>query len=639
MKRIVLFILFVFLLLQTVPLGAEISLASLKINESVNPGPENVYLTVTGVLSNGNNQQITDGLVWRSSDTSIATISSSGWLHFTGKGGPVTISVFKGGASGSKSFNVRPWPKSLDIETQLVYSQNPYRLMVKGKFSDDQERYFGPDDELSWSTSNPWVAWVNSQGVVSYTGEEGYLSIKATSGDLSDSVNLTVTTETQSSAWRRGIKIATEIKYSPSPQKLELLAIYSDDTEEVLENSSADWSSTSPDVAKIDSEGLLTFTGKPGYTTIKVSYGGYSYEKLVTVDRFIKSMTINQSLNFTNSWVGKPLPLSVTARYNDGTEFQRNTGVSWSVDNKKAASITDEGAVTFTGTGGKVAVSASIKGLDGEDITDSIVVEVPQGEKPVPLRLFIDTNPVILDQPIIPKAYCVFSDGSVREVTEEADWMSGTPDTASVFQGKLYFSPLPGPVRVTARYQGQTDQLVGYINHFNGSPQRVSQIIIKEHGLSFSYQPIQLTGLAVMGDGNTRDVTARLRWISSNPRIAKINKGLLTMTGRTGKVRITAEGYGFRHTLEMEITPPELKARVEKLVLEGELNKSASQLKARAFYNDGTEKEVTNSAVWNTSNKNIAVVSSNGTVMFIKGLKPVEISVNYEGMGASITYD
>ena len=152
MRKLCLFFLpLVFFLLFLIPLSLNaLELVSLEINEEIIPRPEPITLTVTGTLSNGIKQQIREDLVWRTSDSSIANVSRRGTLTFTGKEGQVTIFVNKGAVSGKKTINVKAWPKSLSIESTLVYSENPYRLLVKGKFSDGTTRYYGPEDKITW---------------------------------------------------------------------------------------------------------------------------------------------------------------------------------------------------------------------------------------------------------------------------------------------------------------------------------------------------------------------------------------------------------------------------------------------------------------------------------------------------------
>ncbi|MDD2433387.1 MAG: hypothetical protein PHX01_06850 [Clostridia bacterium] len=629
------------LLLFVVPvsLGA-VELVSLEINEEIIPGKESIPLTVTGTLSNGIKQQIREGLVWKTSDTGIANVTPSGTLYFSGKEGPVTISVYKGKASGKKTVYARPWPKSLRIESTLVYSENPYRLLVKGKFSDGTERYYGPEDKIIWSSSNPWVAWVNNDGVVTFTGEEGYVSIKAISGEYSYSVNTTVAKDREITAWRKGIKIKEEeITYSSQPQQLTLLVLYTDDTEEEIEALSADWSSSNLEVVRVNPAGEVTFTGKPGLATIKVSYGGFHYETLIKVGRFLQEITLNQSLNYTTAWNNVPLPLSVTAVYNDGSQLIQSTNLTWETDNKEVASITEEGVLTFTGEPGMVKITVSGQGEESTTVKDEVIVNVSDIETAEPRRLYIDYNPLAEQGFYTPQVYCIFSSGEKREVTEQVEWTSLTPQVASVYQGTIYLSPNPGKISILASYQGLTDTLSGYSQGIFGfGGQRICQLGLKEHYVPFSFTPVKLTALALKSDGSMHEVNSQLRWHSSQPYVVQVNqKGELTFTGRIGRAMITAQGFGFRDMLLVEVFPEDLQPRVEKLVLEGELARGTNQLKAVAYFNNGTSKEVTNEAVWNSSNKNKAVVTEQGCVMFLGEFAPVTISVHYGGKGAEIT--
>ncbi|GEM_PF-1175156 len=631
-----------FLLSFSVSAANAVSLVDLQINEELLPGEDYLRLTATGVFSHGVKQQISQDLTWTSSDTAIAKVDSTGTVRFTGKGGPVTIAVHKDGVSGSKSINVKPWPKSIEIETSFVYSENPYRLLVKGRFSDGTTRYFGPEDQVVWASSNPWVAWVNSQGVVTFTGEEGYVVVKVITGTYSDSVNLTVDKQNNkdTTVWRKGIKIKEEIKYSPEQQKLTLVAVMTDDSEEAIPNSSADWSSSNPEIAKVNNEGELTFSGKAGFTTLKVSYGGYHYETLVKVGRTLIKLALNQSLNYTSVWEEIAFPLSVTATYNDGTEIIQTSGLNWSVSDPKLATITETGVITFTGEPGTATVTVSGSGNEGAVVQDAVTVEIPVMEKSRPQRLYIDVNPLkdIREQGIYsPEVMCIFSNGERRDVTEQVTWTNSSPETATIYNKKIYLAPNPGKVELRANFRGLSDTVSGYGNWLPGyKTGRVYQLRIKEHQVPFSFSPVKLAALAVGGDGSIQDMTAQVKWRSSQPLVARVNKGVLTYTGRIGKTVITAQGFGFRDFLQVEVCPEDLQPRVDKLVIEGNLWGGANQLKVTAYFNNGTVKEVTKEAVWNTGNKNVAVVTNQGNVMFPKGMAPVTIFASYGGKEAKI---
>lgn len=638
-KKLIILLTIAVLLLGSIPVAAATPyLVSLQINEEIIPGPDDVYLTVTGIYSDGTTGRIYSDLAWLSSNKEIAEVYSDGRVHFKGKGGAVTIAVYRGAAHGRKSVTVIPWVKKLEIETNLIYSENPYRLMLLGHLSDGETRYLGPEDGVQWTSTNPWVAWVNSHGMVTFSGESGYVSIKAVLDKLSVSTGTTVTVGGgEYSAYRREIKIAEKISYSPEPVKLTLVAKLSDGSEETLANSGADWSSSNTAVATIDSEGYIRFTGKPGYATVKVSYGGYHYETIVTVGNFVESISINQSLNYTNAWDGVPMQLDVTARYNDGAKYIRSASIDWSVDNKEVAEITDSGKLTFTGKAGTVTIKAVERGYDETEVVDTFTVVVPEEDKPQPYRLFINNN-LVPDKAVIElKAHCLFTDGSVRDVTEQVVWNSQTPETASIFLGKVYLSPVPGSIKVAAWYKGLTDVVEGYTNKTVADSQ-VYQLKIKEHSLTYSHIPVQLTAVAIKGDSSVKNVTEEVKWRSSRTQVAVIDKGKLKFTGRIGKTVISVEGFGFRDWISLEVRPQDLQLQVEKLAVEGELSKGASQLKAVAYFNNGSKRDVTQEAVWNTSNKNNAIVNGQGGVMFPNGFKPVTITASYLGKESTVSW-
>lgn len=643
MKKISFCLILFLLLFSAVPLMAQPYLEYLVINEEITPSDTDMYLTVTGFFSDGTRQQIRDNLIWRTSDRSIATIDREGRLSFTGKGGVVTISVFKGPASGKKTVNIKPWPESIEIVTPFAYKENPYRLLVKGRFSDEdddgekEERYFAPNEGIIWSSSNPTVCWVNNDGIVTFTGKPGYVEITANLGKLSAKVNTSYKEDSDTDTWPIGIKIKDDITYNPEPQQLSLVYIMNDDSEEEIVPMSADWSSSNEKIATVSKDGIIKFSGDPGYTKIRVKYGSYEDEQFVTVGRFLQKLSINPSLNYTSDWDGIPLPLSATGYYNDGSEFIFDSGVKWEVDNKKVAEITEDGELTFTGTGGKVTIKVSDQGFTQDNVVeDTLTVIVSDHEKPNPVRLFIDNNPLTVNQPLSPNVYCAYDDGSLRDVTEHVLWQSFTPETASVYEGKIYLAPNPGAVRIGAYFLNLRDEITGYMEKQPGYAGRIYQIRIKENNVAFTYKPIKLTGLAVKGDGSLQDVTSQLNWYSSEPLVASIKKGVLNFTGRIGKTTIAASGYGLRDELQIDVQPWDLKPRVEKLVIVGSLGKGANHLKAIAHFNDGSQQDVTKEAVWNTNNKNRALVSDEGMVMFLQGLKPVTITANYLGKEAKI---
>jgi hypothetical protein len=634
----------VWLLLTTaaaVPAWAA-SVVRLEINENFTPGPDPQLLTVTGVLSDGLRQQITTGLKWSSSNEDIARVYGDGLLSFSGKGGAVTVSVRLAdypSVTASKTFNVAPWPTYIQIETNLLYSDNPYRLLVRARMSDDTERYLGPTDNVMWSSSNPWVAWVSSEGVVTFTGEDGYVEITAVAGAYSDKRNTEVSGEAGSNtAFPRGIRISTDIQYTVDPLQLRLVSILTDNSEQELQPLAAEWTSSNPAVATVSRDGLLRFTGAPGFTTIQAKYGGYTTEKLVSVGRHAEKITIDQTLNYTPVWDGQPLPLSATVRYNDGSVYQKSADLTWAGSNNAVAGIDREGKLTFTGAPGTVTITVSTPGAAaGAVVSDSVTVTVPDTPKGTPSRLFIENNIYPAAEPVYPRVVCLYTDGTIRDVTDQAEITSRTPVTATVYEKAVYLSPNQGRVQIQASYESLTDTVSGYSENGKSSAGRTHQLLIKEHYVPYKgANPTQLTGLAIQGDGSVRDVTGQLRWQSSQPLIAGVSAGRLTYTGRIGTTKISVQGFGLRAEMELEATPEMFRSRAEALVIQGSLDQGANPLTAIATMNTGEIKDVTKEAVWNISNQNAAKITEDGTVVFPDGLKPLTVTAHYGGMKAEL---
>jgi predicted RecA/RadA family phage recombinase len=232
----------------------------------------------------------------------------------------------------------------------------------------------------------------------------------------------------------------------------------------------------------------------------------------------------------------------------------------------------------------------------------------------------------------------VFSDGTVRDVTEQAEITSDTPLTATVYEKTIYLSPTQGRIQIKAAYESLTDTATGYSGNGKSSGSQTQQILIKERYVPYKgTEPTALTGLAIQGIGTVRDVTGQLRWQSSQPLVARVTGGRVTYTGRIGKTKISAQGFGLRTEMELEATPETFQSRAEALVIQGDLNQGANQLVAIATMNTGEVKDVSKEVVWNISNQNAAKITEDGTVVFPDGLKPVTVTAYYGGMKAELS--
>ncbi|MCL1898713.1 MAG: hypothetical protein FWG16_07840, partial [Micrococcales bacterium] len=194
-------------------------------------------------------------------------------------------------------------------------------------------------------------------------------------------------------------------------------------------------------------------------------------------------------------------------------------------------------------------------------------------------------------------------------------------------KGFAVISPNQGNISITATFGNLTDTAKGYSNNGKSSAGQTYQLIIKERYVPYKGAvPTQLTGLALQGNGSIREVTGQLRWQSSQPLIATVTAGRVTYTGRIGKTKISAQGFGTRTEMELEVIPEMLQSRAEALLIQGTLDMGANKLSAIATMNDGVTRDVTAETIWNISNQNVAKVTEDGIVVFPDGLKPVTVT-------------
>jgi hypothetical protein len=153
------------------------------------------------------------------------------------------------------------------------------------------------------------------------------------------------------------IKITQPLKYSPKPVTLKVIATYSNQKTGEIKDAIS-WKSSNLNVAKVASNGVITFTGKPGEVTISATYKGKTASVTTTVGNVVKSLITSTKLAYNK----KPVTIVLTAIYADGKKQTVKSGVVWKSSNIKVAKVSSKGVVTFTGQNGNVIITATYQG-------------------------------------------------------------------------------------------------------------------------------------------------------------------------------------------------------------------------------------------------------------------------------------
>lgn len=142
---------------------------------------------------------------------------------------------------------------------------------------------------------------------------------------------------------------------------------------------------------------------------------------------------------------------------------------------------------------------------------------------------------------------------------------------------------------------------------------------------------IQVTAIGRSAEGTAQDVTRAAQWESSNTQLAAVTQtGLVTPVGK-GDVAVRATYMGVSGSISLSVAPPV----VTSLTISGAQPAGSFQLTATAKRADNSSVNVTPSAMWQSSDPHIALVSSIGYVTVVAN-GVVDVSATFEGVTATL---
>jgi uncharacterized protein YjdB len=320
---------------------------------SLTPGQ---YTPLTAVpLDSAGNQLTGQTVTWSSSNTSIATVSSSGIVTAVAVGAAV-ITATSGGISGTAHVTVAaasPAPVA-----SVTVSPASTSLTVGGTAQltatdKDAGGNVLAGRSVTWSSSNNATATVNSSGVVTAVAA-GSATITASSGGQTGTASVTV-----GQAPVASVTVTPATSSITTGQTLQLTATAYDAGGHVLTGRSVSWSSSAAAVATVSGSGLVT-AAAVGTVKITATIGGQSGSSSITVGPPAVS-AVSVSPTQASIGVGGTQQLTAKATSATGTTV---TGVTytWSSSNSSMASVSSSGLVTGVAAGSAtITVSAAGK--------------------------------------------------------------------------------------------------------------------------------------------------------------------------------------------------------------------------------------------------------------------------------------
>jgi len=444
-----------------------------------------------GHYSDGSTKDISSACSWASSDTSIATVSSTGMVTGQG-GGTAIISATQDGITGEGTIIVLiPSPKSITLT-----SPNGGETWFVGKTYDITWVADGGSNVILYCTYD-WDAWY-------YRGEPTYMLIanhlSPTDGSYTWTIpddprlfsanrakiaiglddGITAVWDYSNTCFAITVPTLTSIEVTPSSasidttqtQQFTATGIYNDGSTQDF-TSTCSWSSSNPTVATIDANGLASghvdgtvtisatkddITGTAALTVTPLPGGSavYMYICVASIDFSTSTKGKTESLHITVKAIdqdGVPVeaatvvgtletPAGSTENYSGLTGIDGTVSFTHSVKNSALLM----GAYTFT-VANIIKEGRKYDANKNTETQDSYIIQPPTL---VSIQVTPPSATIGVGQTQQFNATAHYSDGSTQDITSACSWSSSNPWVVSIDTAGLATSKATGTVTITA---------------------------------------------------------------------------------------------------------------------------------------------------------------------------------------------
>lgn len=525
-------------------IAAPVTITSIVLSPSTQSTPKGLAVpyTATAFYSNLTNANISSSVTWKTSNPTVATISSSGIATSLAVGTTtITATVIVGSAavsSNSVSLTVNaPALTSITITptAATVAKGLNTSFTAQGTYSDGTTADIS--NLVTWLSANTTISTINSTGVATGVANGSTTVTASLSGISSLTAAFTVT-----SASIVSITVSPTTFSTPkgTPVTYTAQATYTDGTISNV-SGSVTWTSSSNTVATINSSGIAASLAV-GTTTITAStiVGGNVLSSngaaLTVAAPALTAITINP----TTATVAKGLNTNFTAQgaYTDGTTSNLTSQVTWSSGNTSIATINSTGVATGLSVG-SATVKASVNSINSPTATLNVTVAT---------IVSINISSAALSTPkgtsVTYTATATYSDLTSSNVSGSVTWASSNTTVATVSPSGIASSLAVGSSTISA-----STTVGGIVVPSNSLSLTVSQAAL----VSFTISPLssniavygtkQFTSSGLYTDGTVSPVPG-LTWILYNAGGTINSTGVVTGTSGYSTLVISTNPVG-----------------------------------------------------------------------------------------------
>ena len=501
---------------------------------------------------------VTNSSAWVSSNTSVATVSSTGLV--TGvAAGSATITATYQKDQGSMSFSIgAPAIRQLTLSPQsaTVYVGASQAYTATATYANNTTAPITTG--IVWSVSPSSVATISINGVLTAVSP-GTFAVTATADGQTQAVTGTVSNVPLASM---AIAPSTASIAGGTSKQFTATGTFADGSTHDVSATVA-WSSSNAALLTVSATGLATAQSTMATTpvTLSAQLGGISATAAIQVT---PSATLSALyvLPTSSSIADKTAEKhTAVAYYSDGSRQDVTSQVSWSVTESGAAGAAGPtssklrtAGVTSKAANGKRAhpsvdtestsvLSVDPNGVDtaaspgvalvqatlGDTQSQGVVIVTPATVTSLAIRTTRALFPVGSMQQI--QLIGTFSDGSQQDLSLKANWQSSNPAVATIDNTGMATGVSGGNIQFSASFGGLTASSTGLqvLDH----PLVSTTILVPTSGRIPGLSD-HLSVIGTYSDGSTHDLTAQAAWASSAPSILTVDQSGLAVAISAG---------------------------------------------------------------------------------------------------------
>lgn len=395
---------------------------------------------------------------------------------------------------------------------------------------------------VTWSSSNQAIATISNssgQNGLATSKSTGSTTISATMNSISGTATLTVSTATLKSI---SVTPTHPTAAKGTTQQFTATGIYSNNTTKDLTND-VTWSTGSALTAIVSNRSSskgLALARDVGTTSVTATLGSVSGSTTFTVTVATLSSIFVEPTNQT-VFAGESQQYKATGIFSDFRLENLTTTATWSSSNTAVTTISNAPSshgLATTVSAGTATISATQSGIKGStSITVNAVNLVSISVTPSSPTIANGTQEQFT-------ATGTYSDGTTRDITSFASWISSSPSVAVISnvdgsQG-LATSVAAGSTAIKAVFEGVTGSTTLTV-----SAATLTSIAVTPANASVPIDTSgQYTATGTFSDSSTRTLTNEVTWTTSDSSIATVSdasstKGIVTGVAK-GSATISA---------------------------------------------------------------------------------------------------